>query len=72
MNPKQLAEVIAGILKAEDEVLQVAKELKPLAAQLPAPFNVLANPLVQKGLDFLPKLTPFLKQLESVLESISQ
>ena len=70
MNPKAIAAIIANILKTEDEIISVAKELGPLAAELPAPFNAVADPRVQEALNFLPKLTPFLTELETILASL--
>lgn len=70
ITPASLAQVIAKIIAAEPMLVKVMGELAPLSAALPAPFNVLGDPLITQAVGILPTLLPILTELESVLTAV--
>ena len=68
-NAKVLAAIIGEIIVLEPEVAEVAKELAPVCANLPAPWNLPANPVVTKAFDVFPKLLPTLQNIKAILEA---
>lgn len=70
ITPANIAVVLHKIIDAEPRLIALMAEFGPLAAALPAPFNVLADPLVQEALSVLPKLLPYLTQIAAALDSL--
>lgn len=71
MNSADLAKVLAHFIAAEPTLVAQATALSPFAAALPSPFNALSNPLVTEAVASLPKLMPFLTELETLLTELA-
>lgn len=72
MSPVNLAEILREIIAAEPQAVIMYNQLAPIAATLPAPWNVIANPLVKQAVAALPTLLPVLQNIEAILERIGQ
>jgi len=62
-----IALILKEIIDAEPEIIAIMANLAPISAELPPPFNLLANPLVVEAVGWLPKLLPMLKRIEAIL-----
>ena len=70
ITPASLAQVFAKLIAAEPSIVKIIGELAPLSAALPAPFNVLGDPLITQAVAVLPTLLPIMTELEAVLTAV--
>lgn len=67
ITPQTIAAVITEIISVGPTAVEYLKNLGPYCANLPAPWNLPANPVVQQTLTIFPTLLPILKNLENIL-----
>ena len=71
LTPQNVSLVLKEFISEEPALVAEFNSLAPYAAVLPAPFNAIANPVVLKAVNLLPKLLPILTRVQAVLDSIA-
>jgi hypothetical protein len=71
ISPANIALILQQLISAEPKIVAIMSELGPFAAVLPAPFNILSNPLIQEAASALPTLLPLLQNLENILNQMA-
>lgn len=62
-----IVDFLNKVILAEPKFLSLYKTVRPYAAHLPAPFNLIADPTVQALVEALPQLLPLLIELQQLL-----
>lgn len=70
-TPANLANLLKELIALEPDAVLIMNELGPFTANLPLPWNLLNNPLIQQALAAFPTLLPILQKLEQILEQIA-